>query len=551
MIDKKWFDTVRSYTERLVSIRSVSPGAGESHVAQSVLDLLHEDDLGPVYTASGLDPLEMDPYGRHNAYAFLRGSSRATVVLLGHLDTVDTQDYGELEQWALDPHELAARSAQLLPEGERHFDANDWMFGRGAADMKSGLAVNIALIRHIARSARTSPFPLSLVMLATPDEENESAGVLQAVRFLSRLREQYNLHYLGVLNTDYVTSLYPDDPHRYIYSGTIGKLLPGFLCIGRESHAGLPFHGLDANLLSAELIRDLSMNDALCDSVPGQMAAPPVTLHATDLKSHYDVQLPFAAYFYINVFTLTTTPQQLLERLRERAQTVVAQLLQRIDETEQRWQQASNTLEAYEQFQSRSGAVLTYAELYVETVQRLGKEHVDAVLMQEWQRWPATEDRRERCLHLTYRLWILSNRRGPAIIIYYSPPYYPAVPPMPGPLQDAVNAVVAAHPEARLALRPYFPYLSDMSYLHLEPDLDLSIVQANMPVWPSSEQEVLPGAYHLPLAEMRHFKLSVINWGPFGRGAHQRDEAVLMPYTFEQLPQLLYETLLHLASHQK
>src|SRR5437764_632230 len=155
MRDKNWFDTVRSYTEQLVSIRSVGPGIGESQVAQAILDLLHEDDLGLVYTASGLDPLENDPYGRHNAYAFLRGSSQATVVLLGHLDTVDTQDYGELEQWALDPHELASRSDLLLPEGERHINTHDWMFGRGAADMKSGLAVNIALIRHIAQSART------------------------------------------------------------------------------------------------------------------------------------------------------------------------------------------------------------------------------------------------------------------------------------------------------------------------------------------------------------------------------------------------------------
>jgi arginine utilization protein RocB len=549
MIENDWFDTVRRYTERLVSIRSVSPGAEENLVAQAVLELLHEDNLSSVYTESGLDPLENDPYGRHNVYAFLRGSSSATVVLLGHFDTVDTQDYGELAQWALAPHELAARSGLLLPEDERQFATNDWMFGRGAADMKSGVAINIALIRHIAQAARTAPFPISLVMLATPDEENESAGVLQAVRFLLHLRKKYHLNYLGALNTDYVTSLYPDDPHRYVYSGSIGKLLPGFLCIGRASHAGLPFLGLDANLLSAELIQDLSMNDALCDSVPGQVAAPPVTLHARDLKSHYDVQLPFTAYFYINMFTLTTTPQQLLQRLHARAQAVLARLLQRIDEAEQRWLQASKVLERYGQLQPRTGTVLTYAELYTETVQRLGQEQVDAALKQEWQRWPRTEDSRERCLHLVYRLWQLSDRQGPAIVIYYAPPYYPAVPLVPGSLQDAVQSVIAAHPEAQLELRPYFPYLSDMSYLYLEPALDLSFVQANMPVWSSPDQEALPGAYHLPLAEMQQLSLPVINWGPFGRGAHQRDEAVLMPYTFAKLPQLLYEVLLHLASH--
>ena len=49
--------------------------------------------------------------------------------------------------------------------------------------------------------------------------------------------------------------------------GTIGKLLPSFLVVGAESHVGEPFEGLDANLLAAELIADLSMNDALCDVI--------------------------------------------------------------------------------------------------------------------------------------------------------------------------------------------------------------------------------------------------------------------------------------------
>src|SRR5262249_913983 len=143
--------------------------------------------------------------------------------------------------------------------------------------------------------------------------------------------------FAGAINTDYTTSLYPSDPHRYVYTGTIGKLLPSFLVIGKESHVGDPFDGVDANLLTAELIRDFSMHDDLCDSVRGQVAPPPVTLHAADLKAHYDVQLPFAAYFYLNVLTFTTGPDDLLEWLRHSSEASCARVLQRIDEAERRW----------------------------------------------------------------------------------------------------------------------------------------------------------------------------------------------------------------------
>jgi arginine utilization protein RocB len=544
MMRKDWYNEVKQYTERLVGMRSVSPGEGEIRVAQEIIRLLRADDLGAVYTESGFDALEGDLYGRQNAYAFLHGTSGATVVLLGHFDTVDTQDYGALEPLALEPAALAEKYEELLPANERGVDRSDWMFGRGVADMKSGVAVNIALMRRFAREAREAPLPLSLLMIATPDEENNSAGVLQAVHLLLHLRERHKLNYIGLLNTDYVTELYPGDEHRYLYSGSIGKLLPGFLCIGTTSHAGDPFNGLDANLLAAELIRDLSMNDELCDAVPGQLAAPPVTLRASDLKSHYDTQLPLSAYFYLNVLTLTTQPAQLLDRLQMRVQDVLGQLLQRLDRTERRWRQAHG--ERQDSFRPRSGSVLTYNELYAEAVQLLGKERVEAEVLQEWRKWPATVDGRDRSLHLSHRLWTLSGRQGPAVVLYFAPPYYPAVAPIAGPLQDAVNAVIRAHPEVQLKQYPYFPYLSDISYMSLDPGIDLSKLQANMPVWQPADLPPLPGAYSLPLSEIQRLNIPSIDWGPFGRGAHQRDEAVLMSYTFETLPQLLYETIKHL-----
>src|SRR5690242_873275 len=177
-----WFAQVKAYTTRLVNIRSVSPGKGEIAVAREVLKMLQEDGLEQGYTSIGLDSLVGDAFGRQNACAFLRGSSSHTIILLGHIDTVDTQDYGALEPFALDPDALALHEQDLATitpglEEDLREHPGDWMFGRGCIDMKCGVAATIAVMRHMAMLARAGELPLSVVLIATPDEENESAGV--------------------------------------------------------------------------------------------------------------------------------------------------------------------------------------------------------------------------------------------------------------------------------------------------------------------------------------------------------------------------------------
>ena len=515
--------------------------------------MLCEDGLAVRYSEVGLDTVEGDPFGRSNAYAFLQGSSKRTVVLLGHFDTVDTVDYGELEPWALDPPGLAERQSQLaamVPDLEDDLEAfpGDWMLGRGAIDMKSGIATNIAVLRRLVIDAGAGRCPLSVVLLATPDEENESAGVLQAVRFLLRLRERRGLEYVGAINTDYTTSLYPGDPHRYIYTGTIGKLLPSFYIVGRESHVGAPFQGLDANLIAAELIRDLSMADDLCDSVRGQVAPPPVTLHASDLKSHYDVQLPFSAYFYLNVLTLTTRPEDLLLRLRRRAEAALSRVLRRVDRSERRWLAAGADQERAVSTPRRRGQVMTYAELRDAAVAAVGEDGVAEALRDEWKRLSISADKRVRSLALVQRLWKTLGLSGPAVVVYFSPPFYPHVKASPSPLHEAVAEVAAGHPEIPLVTCEYFPFLSDMSYLRLDSEMETLALTQNMPVWQTPGEPGYPGAYSLPLEAIRQLDLPVVNLGPYGKGAHQRGERVLMSYSFAVLPQLVYETIMKLAT---
>jgi arginine utilization protein RocB len=544
----EWYDEVRRLTERLVRINSVSPGAGEIACAREILTLLTEDGYADAYTDSGLDSVEADRYGRMNAYAFIKGTTPRTIVLLGHFDTVETGDYGPLEPWARQPDELWARREELAAFTPGLADdlaahPDDWMLGRGSIDMKSGVAANIAIARHLAARNRQQPLPLSVVFLATPDEENESVGVLQAVRFLLRLRATHGLEYLGAINTDYTAARYAGDPHRYIYTGTIGKLLPSFLVVGRESHVGDPFSGVDANLLASALISDLSMNPDLCDHVRGQSTPPPVTLHATDLKAHYDVQLPFAAYFYLNVLTFSSTPEQLLDTLRQRATTALTQTLARIDTAERNWIATQENANWRPRATPRAGDVLTWQELRAVCVARLGADAVAMALDNAWKQLPEGIDSRERSMRLTYALWTLSQHEGPAIVLYYSPPYYPHIAAAPCPLHEAVAQVASSHADLRLSVEEFYPFISDMSYLQLDATANLTALTANMPVWRTDGAPSHADDYTLPLADIAALGLPVVNFGPYGAGAHQRGERLLMSYSFETLPQLLLETI--------
>ncbi|HEV2460605.1 MAG TPA: hypothetical protein VGS80_19800, partial [Ktedonobacterales bacterium] len=247
--------------------------------------------------------------------------------------------------------------------------------------------------------------------------------------------------------------------------------------------------------------------------------------------------------------TFTTGPGELLERLRAKCKVALQRALARVDDRERAWLAASGEATRAAQLQPRTGVVLSYEELHEDAVHHIGEQRVAAELDEEWERWPANLDKRERSLHLVHRLWRLSGRSGPAVVISYSPPFYPSIAVTASPLHDAVADVIAAHPDLHLSTQEFFPYLSDMSYLRLDPGVDIAALMANMPVWRDPDGSTRPGAYSLPLEAIRELDMPVVDLGPYGRGAHQRGERVQMSRSFELLPLLIFETIVRLAKH--
>jgi len=157
---KRFLETARSgdplgLARLLVSIPSVNPtlepgGAGEGHIAEVCAELLQGWGFS-------VETPEVAP-GRPNVVARLEGTGGHTLLLNGHLDTVGVA--------GMSIHPFAAQI-----QGSR-------LMGRGACDMKGGVA---ALLAAGARLARSGPRPDLLVVL-TADEEHASLGMGAFVR---------------------------------------------------------------------------------------------------------------------------------------------------------------------------------------------------------------------------------------------------------------------------------------------------------------------------------------------------------------------------------
>lgn len=99
-------------------------------------------------------PVPDDPLGRFDVAAYLELNPRAKkcVILSGHMDVVGVEEYGHLAELAFDPEALRERITELplSDEARRDLESGAWIFGRGTADMKLGLALGLELLRHFS-----------------------------------------------------------------------------------------------------------------------------------------------------------------------------------------------------------------------------------------------------------------------------------------------------------------------------------------------------------------------------------------------------------------
>src|SRR5258706_376353 len=346
-----WFPLVRDLTLKLVRFPSITNTPGEVAFAQHLYTLLAAH---PYFQANPghlrIERAPDDPRGRSNVFALVRGGPR-TVVLTGHYDVVSIENYGDLAPYACLPEALLPRLVAELEAGAQgeadqlalqDLRSGDYLPGRGALDMKSGLAA-------------------------------------------------------------------------------------------------------------------------------GEVAPPPVCLKQADLKAHYDVTTPAAAWCYYNLLTYSWAPSEALAKIVRSVQEALDAAMAELRTRMRRYAALTGSPIVAPSWQPR---VLTFAELKRRAIERAGADteralaELDARLADD-----LDVDLPTYCLRTTELLWKLSGLTGPAVVVGLASLYYPRVSVGETDrrhvgLREAATrqiATLAHEMDVTVRLRPFFPAISDMS----------------------------------------------------------------------------------------
>jgi arginine utilization protein RocB len=496
--------TVRALAERLVGISTVGPDPeGAKQCAAALRASLPQGAEAGDWPSESGEPI---------VWAELRGESKRTVILLGHYDTVGTSEFVALaapegERIACSPAALLARlqdraAAELPPEvaedlAEERAAPGTWMFGRGALDMKSGLAAGVGAMNALA----STPGPEGNVLfVACPDEEGQSTGMRRAVERLAEWAERDRLELVGALNLDYA-----EEPA--VHHGSVGKLLVSLWVRGAPAHAANPFAGADAAQLAAVIATRLTVAKTLIEREGDVAGAPPVVLRLRDLKQRYDVQTAVESEIELNLITSRRPLGQTLEMLRAEIVAALLESGQAMAELAEWSGRPPRT--------SQAAVVLTVAEL----ADRAGERASTGGSLDE--------DPRQAMRERVRALSAAAGITGPLVVIGLLPPYYPHAAPRTGGLADRMRPWLARE---EIPLRDRYPYISDAAYLAWRADPETEIA-ALMPAWGRG--------YELPVAAASKLDLEVVTLGPWGRDAHGLYERVHAPYAFGRLPGLV------------
>lgn len=517
---------------KLVEIPSVTGSISE--IAMSEYIQMRLGELSYFKENPGQLVLHPTEDGRKLVSALVKnGETKKTVILISHFDVVDTDDYGEWKNIAFRPQELTANFEQdddYVPDNVKEdIKKGNWLFGRGSMDMKAGLACEMAMIEKASEAA----FDGNILLISVPDEEANSLGMRTAAQVLVDLREQYDLEYTTMLNAEPSFASYPGDEHKYIYTGSVGKVLPGFFCYGQETHVGEPFSGLNANYMVAEINRRMELNTDFCEKVGDDVTPPPTNLMQKDLKDDYSVQIPHAAVTLFNLMMLKKPLKEINEQLRKLAEEAAEDISDRFNEKSLEF----SKLKSYEPSEVKV-EVLTMEELISEAERLHGEDEVErrkAYILANYQELGD----RDLSTRIVFDLASLCKHLAPMIVLFYSPPFYPAVSSADDErIMKVKDQVIdfAAEQDIELAYQNYFLGLSDLSYAGLPQSMDsLKALFGNMPLYEKR--------YTLPVDALKNLDIPVMNLGPYGKDAHKWTERLDQDYSFGPYVELLEFTI--------
>ena len=496
----------------------------------------------------GIYRIPGDHLGRAVCWALVKGEGSDTVCMVHHYDVVGVEDFKTLKDFALLPeklHEMLHKNKEMLSEEARaDLESGEFLFCKGGCDMKAGGSIQFTLLREYGNMALKGEFKGNILVVSVPDEENLSAGMRGAAKLLAEMKEKYSLNYKLMINSE---------PHQRresevgVFSlGTVGKVMPFVYARGSMSHVGKVFEGLNPVVLLSEIERRTELNMDFTDVVDtdetsSECSPPPTWIYMKDSKEVYDVSMPVNAYGCISVLNLTSSPAEVLARLRKICEDSFDCVIKEVNE-------------AYHQFLEKSKRpkadlpwkvlVSSFDELLEEAKKDHGDEFVKLYEEKTKELLDDFNSAKRSIINCNYELlnfvFDYVDNVSPRVVYGLVPPYYPCVSNLDYEKED--EKIKNLYPilleytrknfDQEYIKEYFFSGICDLSYIDMRDEEGIrKALTESMPLFGDF--------YDIPLEDIGKISMPGINIGPWGKDFHKLSERVLLEDVYNRTPRIL------------
>ena len=532
-------DRIMKILTELTAIKSRTGTADENLAAYYIYKYIknlayfkeHEDNCG-------LAEIESDPLKRHIPYGLIRGKSGSTVILGGHFDVVDEFDYGDARELAYnigEDLEETLRKNSMTAEQKKDMESGEWIWAKGAADMKGGLAIHMALLEEFSKHALAGELEGSVLFMPVPDEESYSQGMRRAAGILADLKEKKNLDYKLLINPEPTDMV---DEKQIMFLGTVGKTMPVIMVQGISSHIGHCFDGFNPLSVLTGIYQRTNGALDFVDRYKEEATMPPTWLKMRDLKEVYDVSIPLRAAGYFTVLSLNSGPDCILEKLVDISRQAASEEVDKLEYTYSKYKKLNK-------FETKSELALkprvySFNQLREELTQREGEAFM---LFYEEAYKQIAEDIAggkinypDGTISLMEKVLSFAGFTDPVVLIAFAPPYYPAV---NGNMvrgkefyaQKAYDVVsgISSEMGQEVSYQNFFMGISDNSYAAVTGDEKGNEDFAHgAPLWGQ--------AYDIDFASIKKINVPAVIYGPVGKEYHKWSERVNKKSLLQTVP---------------
>ena len=478
--------------------------------------------------------VEGDLINRNFVFAVIKTEENIsdTVIFTGHFDVVEAD--GPLKDFMFDPERYTEEIVKTELTGVARIDAEsgNWLFGRGVADMKSGIAAALGYGYMLADG--TLKVPVNVAFIFVPDEENDSRGMLGAMSWLERFESEMSLNFIACVNTEpSVAPVLGGETSPSIYLGSIGKINPFMYVMGKRMHLGEYYKGVSAALISSYLNLNIEGNLELAD-VSGGTTYLPVGCHVIkNIGQKYGASIADRVFILYGYLPVKKYPDQIIEEFAEIAEKSLKQCLVHIGRIQHKYIKNEDEIAVYDP------KVILFSELKSMYISKFGdasEQKINSLLAAQ----DEDSDGRSRALEIVTEMVDSLSIQGPCIIVGFMFPCYPFIENREDNKNDIYIRQIACDLVEygrkkygrNIKIHDFFEGASDLSYCGLRGRAKkYSAYFDNVPGWGR--------LYGWPVSDMEKYDFPVINIGPLGRDIHKFTERVDLEYAISILPDFL------------